>query len=260
MDELFSCKSDEAHIIKTLSEVLQNILTDVCFEFNKDGIKLLTIDQKNPPNLMVHLDLKKDKFSSYTSKKNISVGINLQHLYKMLKSIKKKDHIALSIPADKDKNVLSISTSQIENGPQVKSAIKIQKLQKLDIDIPSGYGHPIIIPSANFQKLCKDMNGIHKDITIISKGSSYLNFSCELEGFFDRNVPFGTPCKPGEEDYKDVFNTKTLAQLIKISGLNTKMRVYTLKDAPLRISIDAGSLGILDIYIKSKSQLENESV
>lgn len=259
---LFYCKSDEAYIIKTLAEVLQNILTDVCFEFTKDGIKLLTIDQKTPPNLMVHLELKRDKFGSYFCKKLLSIGINLQHFHKMIKSIKKKDHISLCIPSDKT-NILSISTSQTENGPVVKSDIKIQKLQKLEIDLPGGgaikYGHPIIIPTANFQKLCKDMNSISKVINIFSQ-ESYLCFSSEIDGLYSRFVPFGEkPENSTAEIYEDTFITKVLNNLLKISGLNSKLRVYVKTGLPLKLSIDAGSLGILDIFIKSKKQIEEES-
>ena len=37
------------------------------------------------------------------------------------------------------------------------SFIKIQNLQTIDIDIPEGYQKPIIVPSSDYQKMCKDM-------------------------------------------------------------------------------------------------------
>lgn len=256
---IFRAKTLEAYTIKTLSEVLQNILTDVCFEFTPKGIKLLTVDNKQPPHLLVNLNLQRDNFEEYNCKKNITLGINLQHLYKMLKSIKKKDSIILFIRSDQQ-NYLSICTRQSDSTEPTYSRIKIQKLQKLDTDIPGGYSKPHLIPTANFQKMCKDMNSISKIIRVESKGY-YLCFHAEVEQMYERSVPFGQRSEDDEEDdeeYEDIFNTKSLAQLIKASGLNAKMHIYTRQGLPLKICINTGSLGTLEIYIKSCSQVDEK--
>lgn len=258
----FKAKTVEAYTIKSLSEVLQNILTDVCFSFDKDGIKLLTVDNKDPPHLLVHLQMEGKTFDEYYCPKPLSVGINLQHLYKMLKSIKKKDSIILFI----NKNtpaLLGITTVQADSGQPVTSNIKIQKLSQVATEIPDTYEHPIHIATNTYQKMCKDMQSISNKIKIYAKGN-YLKFSCEVEGMYTREVPFGE-CddETTEEGYEDVFHTKSLSQLIKVSGLNSRMQVYTPPtnstfEIPLKIGIPTGQLGQLDIYIKSVAQIDNE--
>lgn len=258
----FRAKTVEAYTIKSLSEVLQNILTDVCFSFDKDGIKLLTVDNKRPARLLVHLIMKGEAFNEYTCPKPLSVGINLQHLYKMCKSIKKKDSIILFI----DKNnpsLLGITNIQADSGQPVTSHIKIQKLSQVDTDIPDNYSHPVHIPTGTFQKMCKDMQGISNEIKVYSKGS-FLRFSCEAEGMYTREVPFGDAEEneeelPDDTEYTDSFHTKSLSQLIKVSGLNNRMLIYTpsANDSltPLKVSINTGQLGKLDIFIKSVAQI-----
>ena len=257
---LFKAKTVEAYTIKSLFEVLQNLLTDVCFILDNDGIRLLTLDNKEPPQLMVHSNLFGNSFDEYYCPNNHSIGINLQHAYKMLRSIKKKDNIVINILKN-NPTQLEITTIQAESQQPVKSNIKIQKLIQLEADIPTNYGHPIHIPTGIFQKMCKDMQSISNKMTIYSKGN-YLRFSCQVEGMYTRDVPFGELDEDSEEDeYEDVFHTKSLSQLIKISGLNTRMQVYIpLSDnsnTPLKIAINTGQLGKLEIFIKSITQLDS---
>jgi proliferating cell nuclear antigen PCNA len=261
----FKAKTVEAFILKSLSEVLQNILTDVCFTFDKDGIKLITIDNKKPPQLLVHLNMKGESFDEYYCPKPLSVAINLQHLYKMLKSIKKKDTIVLFINKNTP-GLLGITTIQADSGQPVTSNIKIQKLSIVETGIPSAesYCHPVHIPTSTYQKMCKDMQTISNKIKIFAR-SNYLKFSCEVEGMYTREVPFGEYDEEiTEEEYEEVFFTRCLSQLIKVSGLNNRMKIYTPQpqnqlDIPLKIGINTGPLGELDIYIKSIKQIEDNS-
>jgi len=256
---IFKVKTVEAYTIKSLSEVLQNILTDVCFTFDKDGIKLLTVDNKSPPQLLIYLNLVGESFDEYHCPKPINVGLNLQHLYKMLKSLKKKDNIVLFIEKN-EPSLLGITTIQADTGQTVTSHIKIQKLTQVDTVIPDDYNHPIHISTHTFQKLSKDMQSISNQISIFSKGN-YLKFTCNVEGMYTREVPFGDLNDDStEEEYEDVFYTKSLSQLIKVTGLSTRMQIYTPpqnseNEIPLKISINTGHIGKLDIFIKSIAQL-----
>src|SRR3990172_6069999 len=261
---LFRAKTSEAFTIKSLSEVLQNILTDVCFSFDlegeKDGgIRLLTVDNKVPSRILVHLKLFGKNFDEYHCPKTLTVGINLQHLHKMLKSVKKKDTIELAI-LKASPTMLSIISTHGDTGQPVMSEIKIQKLAEVSISIPFKYSHPIHIPTNAFQKMCKDMQNISSDIQIYSKGN-FLKCSCKEEGMYKREFPFGTLDENSEtEDYDEIFHTKLLNQLIKFSGLNARMQFYIPPPAeasnePLRISINTGQLGELCIYIKTKDQI-----
>jgi len=258
-DYLFRAKTVEAYTIKSISEVLQNILTDVCFIFDKDCIKLLTVDNKRPARLLVHLKLNGDAYNEYHCPKPLSVGVNLQHLYKMCKSIKKKDKNVLFIKKSAP-GLLGVTTIQADSGQPVTSHIKIQKLSQVETALPDDYDHPIHISTSTYQKMCKDMQGISNEIKVQSTGS-FLKFRCEVEGMYDREVSFGEleDDDNKEYDYCDSFYTKSLSQLIKVSGLNNRMQVYTPthERSPLKISINTGQLGKLEVFIKSIAQITN---
>lgn len=250
-DYSFKCKTRDGFIIKALFEVLQNMLIDVCFSFKPDGIYLRTIDNNN--RILVNLKLENEAFDEYKCEEPINVGINLQHTFKMLKSVKKKDSIILSI--DKKTHDLGITAISADTQQPVNSFIKTQNLTTFAINLPTGYKHPIHVTTTTFQKTCKDMQNINDQITIKSRGT-FLLLSSDQEGLYERKVPFGEDDPDSEEFmYSDIFYTKTLSKLTKISGLNKQMQIYPNKDNPLKIGIPTGQLGRLEIFIKSVNQI-----
>ena len=86
----------------------------------------------------------------------------------------------------------------------------------------------------------------------------------EVDGMYAREVPFGEYDEDStSEEYEDYFKTKALSQLIKVSGLNTRMQIYIPRptsdfEIPLKIGINTGQLGKLEIYIKSDQQIDSD--
>ena len=264
MTIIFKCKTNSAYIIKVLAELLQNNIKTGCFSIDNDGIKLIMMDCNRTILLNVNLD--SDNFTVYKFKSaKMYLGINLNHFHKMLKSIKKKDSLQLFID-DENMTELAIKVIPKENNRVTTSFVKIQKIQNLDIDLPSGYGKPIIIPSSEYQKLIKDMGHIGNIINIISK-DCHIEFKCNADGVLKRNVEFG---EFGESDndsdedtdslsYNQKFDTEQLSRITKMAGLSANMKIYPADGLPLLFKAQVGSLGSISIYIKSKEQIEKES-
>jgi len=260
---IFRAKTEEGHRIKALAEVLSNILIDVCFTFDKNGITLTTVNNQNPPNLLVNLALKSIQFNEYYCPKTLTPAITLQHFYERLKNIKKKDSLILYIDKN-DVNTLRIEKESYDTKQKLKCAVKIQKLPQIEVDVPTDYGHPIHINTNGFQKGMKDLQSAANKVRIHSKGS-YINFSGNVEGLYSVDIPFGEFIENGDEEdeYEDVFVTKTFSQLTKVSGLKDKMQIYVPKNdslmvVPLKIDIPVGDLGNLEIYIKSIKQISKQ--
>ena len=150
----FKCKTGEAYYIKVLAELLTNNLKTGCFEVCNDGIKLRMFDHHR--KTLVDLDLLAENYSFYKFKstEKFFLGLNLNHFHKMLKSVKKKDSLQLFINTE-NPTELGIKTIPKENTRITTSGIKIQTIQNLDIECPQGYGKPVIVPSAEFQKCAR---------------------------------------------------------------------------------------------------------
>ena len=79
---------------------------------------------------------------------------------------------------------------QKENNRVTTSYIKIQHIQHLDIELPEGYTRPIIVPSNEYQKMCKEMNNISTTIQVIAEEYK-IKFLCDAGSVYKREVTFG---------------------------------------------------------------------
>ena len=266
MTVIFKAKTNSAYIIKILAELLQNNIKTACFEIDDSGIKLCMMDHHR--TILIQVSLESENFTLYKfrSKEKLFLGINLNHFHKMLKSIKKKDSMCLFIN-DESPTDLGIKVIPKENNRITTSFVKIQGIQTIDIDIPDGYGKPIIVISSEYQKMCKDMAHIGSNINVVSR-NFHIKFRCNAGGVMKRNVEFGETEDSDEEDdydskkfpeYNQDFDTEQLARITKIAGLSNSMHIYTQNGSPLLFKSSVGSLGKISIYIKSKDLLEKEN-
>lgn len=262
---VFKCKTGEAYHIKVLAELLTNNLKTGCFDVNDVGFQLKMFDHHR--KTLVDLQLLAENFSFYKFKSadKISMGLNLNHFHKMLKSIKKKDSLQLFIDYS-NLNELSIKTIPKENTRITTSGIKIQTVQNLDIDIPQGYSKPVIVPSSEFQKMCKDLSSIGStNITVIAK-DFHIEFIADADGILKRKVVFGENDENESDDdegnminYQATFATDQLSRITKLSGLSNTMQIFPASnDLPLLFRSSIGSLGKISIYIKSKELVDKE--
>ena len=92
-----------------------------------------------------------------------------------------------------------------------------------------------------------------------------MKFSGDAGSVYSREVSFGeldadSDSEEEEEDvrYTDTFNTDQLCRIVKISGLSSNIQVFLKEGLPMLFKTNVGNLGKLSIFIKSKSQLEND--
>ncbi len=263
MTVIFKAKTHCAYTIKVLAELLQNNIKTACFEIDKNGIKLCMMDSNRM--ILIDLYLSSDNFTLYRFKEKdkLYLGINLSHFYKMLKSIKKKDSMQLFIDED-DRSELGIKVIPKENNRITISFVKIQPIQTLDIDLPTGYDKPIIVSSSEYQKMCKDMARIGKTTKVYAK-NFHIKFICDAGGIMKQRVEFGETGDSDDEDedengieYEQDFNTEYLSKIAKIAGLGVNMQIYPKNGLPLMFRSTVGSLGKISIYIKSLDLLEQD--
>lgn len=259
----FKAKTKDAYHMKILAELLTNNLKTAHFEVDNEGIRLCMMDHHR--RILIDMELRGHEFDIYRFKtKKMYLGINLSHFHKMLKSIKKKDSLELFID-DTSPTELAIRVIPKENNRVTTSYIQIQDVQEIAIDIPTGYGKPVIVSSSEFQKMVKDMGNIGSTINVQSK-NSHIKFNCDTGEILKRTVEFGEMDDSDDEssdtdnyqpEYNQDFATEQMGRITKMAGLSTQMKIFPGK--PLLFRSIIGSIGEISIYIKSKEQIEDES-
>ena len=259
----FHIKTQEGYVIKVLSELLHNNIKVGCFEITKDGMFFRMTDTHN--RLCINIVLHAENFEIFqvtmpSSDSNILIGINLAHLRKMLRPVKKKETIEfIKTSEESDELCIRISSKEM-NGETTTSNIKIQEMQIIDLQLPTGYDDYISIPTSKYQKMCKDMETISQNIKIESN-RKMIRFTSIMEGVYSRSIEFGTQSSD-PITYLQHFESEQLNNLGRISGLgattSSNIQVFTKPSLPILLRTNIGTLGKIGIYIKSKEQVEDE--
>ena len=253
---VFYCKTTEGYIIKILAELLQNNIKNGCFIVNQSGIMLRMTDSNR--QILIDLNLVGDNFNQYKCKpETMSIGLNFHHFYKMVKTIKKKDSVALFIEEGKESE-LGIRVIPKEKSRVTTSFLKIQNLQSLDIELPQGYQTSIIVPSNEYVKMIKDLNNMGGNMISVTSTSGTIRFSCNSNGVYSRDIVFGDDENDNQvESRGQEFETEQLLRVTKIAGLNTQIQIYQNSDLPILFKSNIGSIGKICVYVKDKTLQED---
>ena len=292
-DCIFYGEVVKGYIIKTLIDVLVGSFNRTPFSITDKGLYIRDCDKNR--SILFNVELHREKFIKYKCEHDIFFSANVKHIQRLIRNLKKKDSLILGIrkrtpeilcivicPARKTENTNYRSETadiriQLEANPSL-------------VDIPNSqvYKFPYVIDASEFQKV-KRISSVAKLIKVVIQGDSYLGFICDKE-IYSTALHFGDPPSldeaaeddtgvSSEEDtdsendsqedefkiatsskhiYKAEFNSSLFNHLVKLPGLCTQMQFYAPTEDlfPLRIRMEAGLLGNVDVYIKDIETLE----
>lgn len=256
----FYCKTHEAYIFKNLMELLQHNVKIGCFEISQTGIRLRMMDANRRMLFDIRLEAYRFQLYTFTDERPVLyVGVNMNHMYKLLRTIKKKDSLHMFI-YDHDMTNLNLEIVPKEKSPPLTlSCIKIQNIQNLEIVLPEGYEKWLLISSNGFSKMCKEMVTI-SNMMVVNIYQHYVRFCCNVGHIYSREVSLGETDADSDESkspilYMEEFDTEIFSRITKISGLHCNLHIYFAHDLPLMLRTEIGNIGTMSIYIKSRKQM-----
>ena len=256
---IFKAKSKQAFVIKILGELLCNTLDFSQFTVNERGIFLLQSDTYR--NRLVDISLYRENFTVYKCTREINFLINSNKFYKLLKNIKKKDSITISINEqnEDDPMILGICVEQSDNNNKLITNIRISPYQPAIIEAPTGYSNPNIMSGKEFQSI-KNLHHTSDTMTVATKGE-HIRFIVSNDDRHDRKLEIGN--ENDEENkscplYSKTFKTEYITSLCKCAGQSGNIQVFLTEDLPLKIKLKAGDLGDISVFIKSREMLKEE--
>ena len=248
----------QAHAFKILMDGLKELLTECCIDFDESGMKIVSTD--NAHVVLVHLKLHADKFEFFYVANKLTIGINMLHLYKLIKTINSNDTLTLFI----DKNDVNHLGIKIENGDKnTKTTYKLNLLdldnQKISID-PAEFNYVITLPSVDFQKICRDMNDI-ADVIEIKNVGNQLILSCAGDFCSQETVLIDSEngvnrinnLKDTDEIVQGLYNLKFLVMFTKCTNLCPTVELFLKNDYPFLCTYMVGSMGTLRLALAPQS-------
>jgi proliferating cell nuclear antigen len=238
---------------RTLMTALKDILLETNITFEPDGIRIINMDKSH--TILAHLYLASQNFEFYECKKDkIIIGVNMFHLFKLINSIDNDDTLTIYIEnADYADGIVSNLALKFENG-EIKQC-KTQKLRLIEPE-PEELKYPdvkfssiINLPSADFQKIIRDLSCISDKLEIKSVGNELI-FKCSgqfASAEIHRAESDGSMGFILKQDSSKViqgeFSLKNLGYFIKCTNLCSQIEVYLANDLPLVVKYNVASLG-----------------
>jgi len=258
-NNVLTIKTVQIQPIRNMITAIKDILTDATITFTKNGLKIINFDKTH--TILVNVVLRAHKFEQYVCHPDkIIVCANTLHLFKVISTMSNDDTLSMYIEkSDYHDGIVSHLGLQYDNG-DIKQCYS-QKLRLIEPDteelvVPDvEYSTVINLPTADFQKIIRDLNGISDRIEIKSVGSELIfscegNFAssrihrCESDGYMEFiHKPNASVIIQGE------FSLKSLSHFIKCTPLCSHLEMYLGNDLPLIVKYDVASLGEIKLCL-----------
>lgn len=192
----------KGHFIKGIFDLIGAKITRVHIHITK---KSVSIRDDFKTQIMFDVQLPRKYFQKYTCTQERTISINLKHLQKILKNVKKKDSIAMFIRSNEKKFGLSVWSEGSSTNRREKIFIVFDDeiVQEQTATPEEYYGseiyhYPINITSSEFQKI-KKLVTMSQEMTVRMLGEKHITFSCDNEVYSDE-ISFGDLDSDFEDD------------------------------------------------------------
>ncbi|BAT22636.1 putative proliferating cell nuclear antigen II [Yellowstone lake phycodnavirus 3] len=240
-------KTIQAAAVKSVFEVLKDIINDVNVYFTSKGVHILTLDTARVT--LVHMTLGAENFEEYECSTDIAAGLNMGNIYKLLKSVTNQDTLTLKVEGRDVMDVL------IEN-PVKKSATSF-KLKLLDInedilEVPDIHMNVVTtLPSVDFQRVTRDMGNLANDMSIIREGTNLI-LSCRGD-WADQETILEFP--EAVKKTGNIFSLKYINLFTKATNMCSSVQLMQdseNENMPIIFRYTIANLGDLRFYLAPK--------
>ena len=213
--------------------------------------------------ILVYSKLEADKFDKYkynSTKKKITIGVNLDNLLIILKCMSNLDKMTWALD-DEDINKLIIILENTDKKEKKIFKLNLSDLDEEKIEIDTiEFPYSAYFPSSDFHKYCKDISLITEKIEIkctnnkVSfgiKGAEICDADFEiLESNGGLYIEVNTENK--NEIVQGIFSLKWLNVFTKCTNLSQQVILYLKNDYPLIVQYSVASLGVVKFVLSQK--------
>lgn len=249
---------------KNLIEALKDILFDCNMEVVPDEenertgyLKILAVN--NQAGMLVHLRLLSANFDEFQSTSKQVIGINMQMFHKIIKTVNTNDILTI-YRSESDQGRLSVKIMNKDKKQVYQYSLQIIDVDNDVLDVSqASFQAVVIMNSVDFQKVCKDMNGLEAKYIDITLSGSIFRISANGE-FALGSAEFTETSGGGgiqvnrKDDNKNLIITgryelKHLLQFTKCTNLCSHIEIYLKNDYPLLIKYSVASLGYMHLCL-----------
>ena len=197
---------------------------------------------------LIDMYLSADNFEEYhCDQEEIIAGINISNTFKLLKTITNNDVLKMAINSKEYMDIEIISETKKTNS---KFQLKLLDINESRIEVPDVAMTTITtLPSADFQRLCRDMSNIGTDIEICRESK---NIHLKCEGDF-ANQETTIECPDESPKITGLYSLKYLNIFTKATSMCASVQIIQeIGNRFLILKYNVANLGELKFYLATK--------
>lgn len=254
---MFEARLVQGSLWKKLLDSIKDLLNEAIFDCSSTGITLQAMDSSHVS--LVSISMNSDGFDTYRCDRNLSMGIHLPSLSKIMKCAGNDDIITMKATDDAD--TVSLVFESPNNEKVSDYEMKLIDLDTEHLGIPeTEYSSIVKMPSGEFQRICRDLSQLGDSVVI----------ACTKEGVkFSASGELGTGniklCQSASTDKEEeavvvdmteavclTFALRYLNFFAKATPLSAQVQLSMSKDVPLVVEYKISELGFLRFYLAPK--------
>merc|ERR1712012_1128482 len=260
--KMFEARLVQGNLLKKVLESLKDLLTEATWDCADTGIQLQAMDNSHVS--LVSVNLRADGFDKFRCGRQLSMGMNLGSMSKILRCASNDDIITIKAQDQAD-----TVTFMFESPNQEKVADYEMKLMNLDqehLGIPeTDYAAVIKLPSSEFQRVVRDLSQFGESV-IISCTKEGVKFSAAGDIGVGNIKLAQTANVDKEEEAVTIdmqepvsltFACRYLNMFTKASCLAPQVSLSMSPDVPLVVEYNIGDIGHIRYYLAPKIEDED---
>ncbi|KAF7153639.1 hypothetical protein RHSIM_Rhsim01G0234300 [Rhododendron simsii] len=250
-------------LLKKVLESIKDLVNDANFDCSATGFSLQAMDSSQVA--VVALLLRPEGFERYWCDRNISMGMNLNNMAKMLKCAGNDDIITLKAEDGSD-----TVTFMFESPTQDKIAdfeMKLMDINSERLGFPEADYHAIVrMPSSEFARICKDLSSIGNTV-VISVTKEGVRFStrgdigtanvvCRQNTAVDK--PEEATIIEMNEPVSLTFGLRYMNSLTKATPLSNTVTLSLSSGLPAVVEYRIAEMGYIRFYLAPKIEEDDD--
>jgi len=234
-------KTVQGASVKSVFEVLKDLLNDVNFIFDSSGLRMSTLDAAHVTFAKLHLLA--ENFEQYQCPQRVVAGVNITNTFKLLKIIGNNDTLCMS----SEGNILKIIIENDQKKSKTMFDMKLLDINEESFDMGDlSFDVQTVLPSAVFQRTIRDMCNFATEVEIERTGK-ILRLTCKGD-FVDQCTELEcTDDFAGSIKY--VYSLKYINMFAKATSVCSSVTVSQNESGAMMFRYSIANLGDLDFYL-----------
>ncbi|KAG5546635.1 hypothetical protein RHGRI_018720 [Rhododendron griersonianum] len=240
----------QGSLLKKVLESIKDLVNYANFDCSATGFSLQVMDSSHVA--LVALLLRSEGFDHYRCDRNISMGVNLNIMAKMLKCAGNDDDDIMTLKADDGSDTVTFMFERDQH-MIADFEMKLMDIDSQHVGIPEVDYHAVVrMPSSKFARICKDFSSIGDTGIVISVTNEGVRFSTRGD-FGTLNLqPEEATIIEMNEPVSLKFALRYMNSFTKATPLSSTVTLSLFSGLPVVVEYKIAEMGYIRFYLAPK--------